>query len=218
MATIPNKDADFNVVQEVISSTADLNRTQWNLDSTWLDTELLPKKGEWATAWDAYQNPVTRTPLITFTKTEKRKSYEKALRILVKGLQSNPRVTQDDLRNMNIAISSSTRTPVPKPTSYIDCFADTSVLRQVTIHFHDHAGESHAKPRGVHGAEIRWDVRDTPPTEVTDLTQSSFDTHSPYTLEFEESQRGKTVWFCLRWENTKGEKGPWGELTYAIIP
>jgi hypothetical protein len=30
--------------------------------------------------------------------------------------------------------------------------------------------------------------------------------------------RGKTVWFRLRWENNRGQKGPWSELYSAIIP
>jgi hypothetical protein len=218
METIPRKDSDFNIAQEIISNAADTNRTLWNLDSEWMDNELLPKKGEWTAAWEEYLNPATRTPLITFTKTVKRKNYERLMRILVKGLQSNPKVTPDDLRNMGIAVPSSSRKPVPAPGSYPDGFTDTSVMRRITVHFRDHGSDSAAKPYGVHGAEIRWDVRDTPPTEVSDLTKSSFDTHTPHTLEFEESQRGKTVWFCLRWENSKGEKGPWGELINAIIP
>jgi hypothetical protein len=54
-------------LRETISSTADL-RTLWNLDFTRMDTELLPKKDEWATAWDACPNPVTRTSPIIFTE------------------------------------------------------------------------------------------------------------------------------------------------------
>jgi hypothetical protein len=46
----------------------------------------------------------------------------------------------------------------------------------------------------------------------------AFDTRSPYTFRFEENQRGQTVFFCLRWENTTGQKGPWSEIVSAIIP
>jgi hypothetical protein len=59
------------------------------------------------------------------------------------------------------------------------------------------------KPAGQHGAEIRWAMRDT---------------HMPLTFEFDESDRGKTVYFCLGWENTRGEKGPWSEIQSAIVP
>ncbi|MDR1371366.1 MAG: hypothetical protein LBJ72_14785 [Dysgonamonadaceae bacterium] len=44
------------------------------------------------------------------------------------------------------------------------------------------------------------------------------DTHSPLILDFSEVDRGKTFWFSLRWENTTGKKGPWGEILNAIVP
>jgi hypothetical protein len=50
------------------------------------------------------------------------------------------------------------------------------------------------------------------------LIHSEFDTASPFTLNFQGHERGKTVYFCLRWENTVGEKGPWGEIYSAIVP
>jgi hypothetical protein len=39
------------------------------------------------------------------------------------------------------------------------------------------------------------------------MTHSAVNTHSPCTFIFEHDQRGKTVYFALRWENTRGEKG-----------
>jgi hypothetical protein len=43
-------------------------------------------------------------------------------------------------------------------------------------------------------------------------------TRTSLTLEFDEPDRGKTVYFCLRWENTRGQKGPWSPIQKAIIP
>jgi hypothetical protein len=43
-------------------------------------------------------------------------------------------------------------------------------------------------------------------------------TRTPYTFPFEYDQRGQTVYFALRWENTRGEKGPWSEIHSTIIP
>jgi hypothetical protein len=70
----------------------------------------------------------------------------------------------------------------------------------------------------VHGAEIAWAILDTPPVNWDALTHSSFDTHTPFRLTFGGDQRGKTLYFALRWENTTGEKGPWNEIQNAIIP
>ncbi|AHF94767.1 hypothetical protein OPIT5_26275 [Opitutaceae bacterium TAV5] len=55
-------------------------------------------------------------------------------------------------------------------------------------------------------------------TLLNDLTRSGFDTRSPFTLNFDENQRGKTVYFALRWENTRGDKGPWSPITHAVVP
>jgi hypothetical protein len=53
---------------------------------------------------------------------------------------------------------------------------------------------------------------------IDGLVHSDFDTASPFTLKFDEADRGKRVYFCLRWESSTNLKGPWGEIGAAIIP
>jgi hypothetical protein len=36
--------------------------------------------------------------------------------------------------------------------------------------------------------------------------------------EFPAEDSGKRVYYCVRYENTKGEAGPWGPMFSAIIP
>jgi hypothetical protein len=104
-------------------------------------------------------------------------------------------------------------------TTYPDFDIDSSIIRCLIIHFFNQGGKkSKAKPAGQHGAQIRWAVSDMPIVDVSELTRSSIDTHTPFTLEFEGHERGKTVYFCLCWENTRGERGPWSEIVSAIIP
>jgi hypothetical protein len=132
-------------------------------------------------------------------------------------LETKTLVTDDDRAEMGI-YPPKPRTPNKKPTSFPDAFARSNTIRELTIEFRDHESTSRAKPHGVHGAEIRWAILDNPPKNVDELIHSDFDTRSPFTLEFKEEARGKTVWFCLRWENTRGEKGPWSEFLTAIVP
>jgi hypothetical protein len=216
--TIPIKDVDFNVTQEVISTTADTNTSTWGLNANWMTNVLLPAKKEWVQKWDDYENPATRTPVITFAKREARNKYEALLRVLVSNLQSNTLVSDDDRKAMGIVIRPKTHKPTPAPASYPGFTIDTSIIRCLILYFFDIVSKARAKPHGVHGAEIRWAILDAPPTHIDELINSGFDTRSPFTLEFDESQRGKTVYFCLRWENTTGEKGPWSEIVSAIIP
>jgi hypothetical protein len=61
-------------------------------------------------------------------------------------------------------------------------------------------------------------VPDHPPASEKELAHSDSDTASPFTLKFDESMRGKRVYFCLCWESTTNEKGPGSEIYSAVIP
>jgi hypothetical protein len=81
------------------------------------------------------------------------------------------------------------------------------------------AKERHeAKPFGVRGVEIRWAILSEPPTSHDDLARSEFDTRSPYIFQFDLADAGKRLYLCARWENTTGQKGPWGKIESVIIP
>jgi len=217
--TIPAKDADFNVWQGIISKAAADNRRAWQLDENWLDTVFEPARAAWVEAWAAYENPNMRAPLIVAAKKSTRVTYEKLLSVLVTNLRSNTRLTDEDRLAAGIPLHDTKPTPSPVPVSYPVATIDTSMIRRLTINFRDGSSTAAtaAKPKGVHGAEIRWLMCEEKPL-VEALSNLAFDTRTPYTLEFEDAQRGKTVWICLRWENTRGEKGPWGEVISAIVP
>ncbi|MDR1681460.1 MAG: hypothetical protein LBS12_06745 [Prevotellaceae bacterium] len=217
--SIPRKDTDFDVRQRIIVTTASTKRTAWKLDADWLDDEVLPRKAVWDAAWAAYEDPNTRTTVITAKKNNAREDYETVLRPLIRTLQGNPLVTDIDLEAMGIALIPDEHTEAPVATESPDFDIDTSVIGRITIHFFKRGG-SHkkGKPEGQHGAEIVWLLSDTPVVRWEDLRHSDVDTNSPYTLIFENDQRGKTIYFALRWVNTSSKKGPWSEILSAIIP
>jgi hypothetical protein len=121
--------------------------------------------------------------------------------------------------DLGLPIHKSGRTPSPIAVSYPGFDIDSSTIRRLLVDFYDQGSKtSKAKPAGQHGAEIRWVISDTPIVDVAGLLYSLFDTHTPFSFGFLGSQRGKTVYFALRWENTCGEKGPWSKIQSAIIP
>jgi hypothetical protein len=192
-------------------------------DSTqgvWFDTVFSPAFNDYGAAYVAWINPADRTPGI-ITKLEESEAVLKPLyRKLYTGtLKDSPVVTNFDLQEMGLPKRhTGGNTPAPVATTYPAFSLDTSVIRCLTVHFHDQDSTSKAKPAGQHGAEIRWAVLDAAPTVLDDLSHSSFDTRSPFTLTFDEDQRGKTVYFALCWENTRGEKGKYSPIASAIIP
>jgi hypothetical protein len=170
------------------------------------------------TAFEAAQNP-NRGKVDVLQKDETRDALKAAIRPFVKAyLAFNPAVSDVDKESMGLPLHDSTRTPTPPPSTIPEAEIDSSIIRQLTIHFKDNGSEKRGKPAGVHGVEIVWDITETAPATMDEFKNSAFDTASPYTFTFDESQRGKKVFFCLRWENARGEKGPWSEIYNAIIP
>jgi hypothetical protein len=217
--SIPDKDFDFNERQAVISAKAAQKLTEWNISADWFDGQLVPAKNAWTTAWAAYQDPATRTIVITFRKNNARKIYQPLLSILIEMIKHNPLVTPAERAEMGIVTGKGRgNASNPAPDTYPDFDIDSSIIRRLSILFRDHGSTARRKPHGVHGVEIRWCILDAAPKDISDLRYSVFDTRSPFSFEFDEHERGKIVWFCLRWESTNGKKGPWSEIQSAIIP
>jgi hypothetical protein len=221
-----NHEALYNQATQTLSYlTQTANRTRMGFaadtpQGQWLTTGLLPKMGDFSTAYNNWKNPAERTPVKTTKLTEAEDAFKPEFRKLYTGfLKDSPLVTDDDLVAMGLPARSSGRHPAPVATTYPDFDIDSGTIRRLIIHFSDQGSKkSKAKPAGQHGAEIRWAILDTPPMDMAELAHSEFDTRTPFTLEFHGHERGKTVYFCLCWENTRGEKGPWSDIQSAIIP
>jgi hypothetical protein len=183
-------------------------------------TGLEELKEDFAEKLAAAEAPETRTKLTITAKNEARKLFEAKLQQDVNEyLTYNHLVTNEDREGMGLPVHKTSRTPAPVATTYPDCEIDTTMIRRLGIHYFNPGHEKFkAKPPGQHGAEIRWAPLKTPPTRIEELVHSSFDTRTPLILEFGEEERGLMVYFCLRWENTRGEKGPWSPIKSAIIP
>jgi hypothetical protein len=181
---------------------------------------LSSQRDDFAAKLTLAEEPATRTKVAVSNKDAARKLHEKTIRQDVKEfLNFNRALTDGDREALGLPIYKTTRTRAPIAKRHPDFDVDSSEIRRLTIHFFDQENKhTRAKPEGQHGAEIRWGVCDTPPQSVDELIHSTFDTHTPFTIDFDEKQRGQKIYFILRWENTRGEKGPWSEIASAVIP
>jgi hypothetical protein len=86
------------------------------------------------------------------------------------------------------------------------------------IHFADATTPtSKAKPAGVRGCQVWLKIGTTPPASVSELNDLATDTRTPSVAQFAAADAGKTADYWLRWENTKGETGPWSAAVSATI-
>jgi hypothetical protein len=50
------------------------------------------------------------------------------------------------------------------------------------------------------------------------ITQRKYSaSRTPFQAEFKAGEGGKTAVYMARWVNTRGEKGPWSEITTATV-
>jgi hypothetical protein len=179
---------------------------------------LLDLNADWEAAYAKALDPNKGTVDVA-DKNRARNALEKAVRAFVKAfLLYSPFVSDKDRDEMQIPIHDTKPTSVSPPTTFPEYSVDTSIPSQLTVGFWDAESKRRGKPKGVHGAEIRWELRESAPAKAEDLINSDFTTRTPHTLVFTGDKQGQRVYFCLRWENSKGEKGPWGAIMSAVIP
>jgi hypothetical protein len=184
----------------------------------WLDGEFYDKYTAFVTAYQDYAPPTMRTRMKTKTFVAAKKVFTPVYRKLYSVyLKDNMLATSSDLLVMGLPTREKPPAPpVPKtaPVSYVAHTGPKSVV----IRFRNGGGRRLAKPRGAHGAEMIWAVLDAPPQGWDYLTNTSFSTRVPFRLTFEDGQRGKKLYFAMRWINLRGKPGPWESIQSTYIP
>jgi hypothetical protein len=160
----------------------------------------------------------TGNPVITAEKNAAKEKFIRLVREMVKFRFANPIITDAIRVKYGLHVKDPTHTPHDVPTTRPDFTLSNKDFRHLNVDFRDQDATSKAKPYGVSGAVISWGVLDHPPADVGELTKAILATCTPYTLEFTDEERGKTVYVALQWQNTKGQKGPWSEILWAIVP
>ena len=215
---IPNSDAEFNNWQANLVECVQANATAWGIPAEDI-TALTAKQSVWKTCYSKASNKQNRTSADVQAKDDAREPHEKDLRKFVaQWLAHNAKVSNSDRDRLGITIKSTTHTPKPIPTTSPVGTIDFSVRMQHGIHYTDEATpRSKAKPNGVHGCEVWMKLGDEAPRDTSELTFLATNTASPYVATFDGVHVGKTVWYRLRWVNTRGEHGPWSSVISSTV-
>ena len=215
---IPSADGAFNEWQNVCFTYIQSHKAAWYIPELSV-SRVAELKADFEAKSAIAENPATRTPVAVQAKNDARKIYESELRTLIRShVTYNQIVTDADRTAMRLPIHSTSHTPAPDPQTVPEAEIELPSPGVVVIHFHDRGATRKAKPPGVHGVEIAWAVLDVVPVDWNKLTSSAFDTRTPYKFAFAGTERGKKLYFALRWENTRGVKGDWSEIYETVIP
>jgi hypothetical protein len=215
---IPAKEKDFHEWQSIAVLYARENATRFGI----ADTVLAPvttKKGLYEQAYAVSEDPATRTSAAILARQEARMNYDGVLRPFFKShIIYNEKVTDEDRRIMGLTVHDTKPTPVPVPKKEPEVTYTVVAPATLEFHFRDKDETGRGKSYGIHGIEFCFGLLDTPPVDWSELPHSKFFTKSPARVSFNGHERSKTVYFAARWENTRGEKGPWTDILSTIVP
>ncbi|MEC4049152.1 hypothetical protein OX284_006900 [Flavobacterium sp. SUN046] len=209
----PSKEADLNTYFQLAIAYLILNSTRLLITAN-NQADLTALLTTWNIVFPESQNKNTRTKSIVENKDATRENIINLLRTVYADIPASV-LTIEDRNTLNITKKDATRTPSPVPTSKPICQVDTSRRLEHTISHTDEDG-SQGKPAGVRGCQI-WFKIGAPAIDPVELTYLTTDTASPYTHRFAGEFAGKNVYYWLRWENTRGEVGPWSDVVIATV-
>jgi hypothetical protein len=210
---IPRSDADYNIWQSNLMTLVKTNLAPWGI-STDDFKSLEDKQAVWNSAFAKASNKQNRTSADVQAKDDARDDFKPAIRAFVaQWLASNNLISNSDRERMGLTVRSDSRTPTPVPSTSPMGTIDFSVRLQHNIHFFDSTTpKTKAKPAGVHACEI-W----TKTGDAADFTYLVSDTRTSHIVSFDQDSAGKTIYYRLRWINTRGEQGPWSSVISAIV-
>ena len=161
-----------------------------------------------------------RTPAMNTQLRSATKALETVMRDFKKRHFLSPPLEDHDYVSLTLKIPDKEPTPVAAPTGTAE--ADIIYLGGQQIEIRSkHVEGTNVDHRAEHGIKIAYglyDDGDTLPIDGDDLRHVQFTRHKKHILKFTKHDIKKTLYVCLRYENAKGEAGPWGPMISAIIP
>lgn len=209
----PSKEADRDAQFKIVVPYLEENETRLNVSKA-NNSEANTDLANWEDWYKQSQNPNTSTKLIVANKNTAGEKMMNTLRRIYRDIPQSA-LTADDRRILNLLERSTSHTPVPVPTTFPMGKVNNNTRLEHTISFTDEEGK-HGKPAGVRGCQI-WCKEGEPVLSVKELHFLATDTSSPYLNKFDVSDVGKTIHYWLRWENSRGETGPWSAVISSTV-
>jgi hypothetical protein len=217
--TFPEGEDAFYVKQDLITTKVGRNLAKFGVDAEWFQKTVVSKKVVYVAKYMLCKDPETCTTPARHARDRAREDYQDGLSQLVDLLKALPDVTEDDLDDMGIAYAKGGGNhPGLLPDDFPNVEEDVSVIRRVKFRFGILNSDTHSRPLYAHGTELVGGIFEEEPTHVSQIQRSWFTTRGTLVIEFDEADRGKIFYYCVRWESRSGQKGPWSKILKVRIP
>jgi hypothetical protein len=213
---IPRKEAEMIDWTDNFVYQVDQNAEGWEIPRAEV-TNLKAKQAAFKTLHTQCAGP-DRTKTLVAEKDAAKESFIADIRTMVNFRFANPLITDAIRVQCGLHPKDHIRTPIGVPATRPEFDLKVKDIRLVNVDFWDQGSASKARPYGMNGAVISWGIFDRAPAGVEELNKSVLATHTPFTLEFTEEDRGKRVYIALQWQSEGGKKGRPSEILSTIIP
>lgn len=215
---IPTNDAQFDIFQKLFVEGTTKAPAQYGITANDA-TALTAGQKAWEAAYPAHIAAQQAALSATQTKDEARANFETALRVAAQKVHVTARFDNSLRAAVGLPPREGTRTavgtPATRPVGRLEAVGPLTL----TLHFTDELTPTQlARPRGMRGCEIFVFIGDAAPTDPAGYTFLTLDTRTPYTHQHQPADVGKTATYLLRWQNTKGQTGPFSRPVSAKIP
>jgi hypothetical protein len=135
---IPRADRAFLDWSKTLVAYAEAHVAAFKVDEGAL-TDINTLLTAYQTAYTAAEDP-NRGKVDVLAKNEARDALKLAVRTFVKAyLTYNPAVSDTDKESTGLPLHDTARTPVPPPSAIPEIELDSSIIRQIIVHFRDEA-------------------------------------------------------------------------------
>ena len=215
---IPSNDLELVAWGGNAYSYADANCKRWGVIAP--DNDAKKRMAEYKSLVEICRQPAYRNVDVR-QKNESKKEVIKDLRTYIQGYVSkNPLVTNNDRDMMQLPIRDAVPTPVGDPVGLVTAtikYPNDGALELNIMHVDGTPFDKRAN-YGVKIRSVVLSIDQPSPNEVIMLPESRFTRRKKELFKFDEHDRKKIAYFCMRYENSKGTAGQWSSIISAVIP
>lgn len=209
----------YNFQRNAISKCT-ANAAAWGIPDT-LITQLTGAQTVYEAKYDIASNRATQSPYATAERDAAWDILEALLVILYdQHLLYNEAISPADKDSLHIHTSGTgggKPAPAPDTTPIITLTAEEISSLHV-IYSDSSAPGTHNKPDNVAFCEVVCKIGGSAPILIDECTTRYNVSRSHEKIDFNNAQRGQTVYAFARWINRNGKQGPWSSMAMAIIP
>ncbi|MDR2632218.1 MAG: hypothetical protein LBC51_01155 [Treponema sp.] len=213
---LPDAEADLIPWGDNFVGQLEQNKEKWGIPEAEV-TGVKTALSDFTSLYEQARSP-GRTSVIVEEKNTAKALLKAKIRAMVGFRLKNPLITNAQRKELGLHVADKTRSPKPRPSTYPRYSIIQNGAGMLGIIYQEGDGRKGSKPPEAAGVRIHYGVFDQAPSVQEELPASVFATRWPCIITFRETDRGKRAYIALKWENAKGEDGPWSEIASEIIP